>query len=448
MSRVSALFHRGDYDEVMEDGGAPKQDLPRQGEDTRNLAAQIKAQLDAELKQEERPGPDGRVPGSSPSLGTRDSKPDPQTMFDVRASPKLGSRLDSKERQSVKEVAVNADEVSGTGGDSAGRRRRRRTGSDNDGSSDPAFFSKPEPDGVAKHSDGPSNPFEFPGRYGFNAAYPWPQVPQQGTSPTSSALGGASPSSQSLPQERDMQLMPEPMAQCRTEHMPALSEVERRVVRAPGQFDEAILAALSALPSESLVDILSRLAQSRPEEFARAFAPERPRDLSVSHVQSQEPLLPEPLPKGPEVESQPFLELRQTEEPSAPVEYLCEPPRIPSPDIPASPKGEVAQSASLDPLTPTSPVALQDVASALPPLDGETPVASFPAAPGAPPERDGWSQGGGPWPPNAEFLGWPAPAPGGASPWPANPTSFPGWTEGSPAQWPSAWPGQVAPGQT
>ena len=90
-----------------------------------------------------------RVPSSSPSLTTRDSKPDPQTMFDVRASPKLSSRLDSKERLSVKEVAVNADELSGTGGDSAGRRRRRRTGSDNDGSSEPAFFSKPELDGVA-----------------------------------------------------------------------------------------------------------------------------------------------------------------------------------------------------------------------------------------------------------------------------------------------------------
>eukprot|EP00434_Breviolum_minutum_P022576 symbB.v1.2.019921.t1/scaffold1652.1/size121070/1 len=39
----------------------------------------------------------------------------------------------------------------------------------------------------------------------------------------------------------------------------------------PGQFDEAILAALGALPRQSLVDILRRLAEQRPEEVATAF---------------------------------------------------------------------------------------------------------------------------------------------------------------------------------
>jgi len=43
------------------------------------------------------------------------------------------------------------------------------------------------------------------------------------------------------------------------------------VVPAPGQFDEAILAALAALPRDSLVSVLSRLAAKRPAEVALAF---------------------------------------------------------------------------------------------------------------------------------------------------------------------------------
>ncbi|CAE6945411.1 unnamed protein product [Symbiodinium natans] len=40
---------------------------------------------------------------------------------------------------------------------------------------------------------------------------------------------------------------------------------------APVQFDEAILAALAALPSQSLVDVLQRLSEKRPEEVALAM---------------------------------------------------------------------------------------------------------------------------------------------------------------------------------
>jgi len=56
---------------------------------------------------------------------------------------------------------------------------------------------------------------------------------------------------------------------------PRSREKERHAGRpessGPGQFDEAILAALGALPRQSLVDILRRLAEQRPEEVATAF---------------------------------------------------------------------------------------------------------------------------------------------------------------------------------
>lgn len=71
-----------------------------------------------------------------------------------------------------------------------------------------------------------------------------------------------------------------PVTEPRSQEMPTLEPCttkERNVGRqeslasAAGQFDEAILAALSALPRHSLVDVLRRLADRRPEEVAAAL---------------------------------------------------------------------------------------------------------------------------------------------------------------------------------
>lgn len=50
-----------------------------------------------------------------------------------------------------------------------------------------------------------------------------------------------------------------------------VGRLESATASVAGQFDEAILAALSALPRHSLVDVLRRLADRRPEEVAAAL---------------------------------------------------------------------------------------------------------------------------------------------------------------------------------
>lgn len=65
--------------------------------------------------------------------------------------------------------------------------------------------------------------------------------------------------------QRSPRVDPKPLAREQT--------VQPSVQHAPGQFDEAILAALAALPQQSLVDVLRRLSKRRPSEVALAFQP-------------------------------------------------------------------------------------------------------------------------------------------------------------------------------
>ncbi|CAE8582992.1 unnamed protein product, partial [Polarella glacialis] len=53
---------------------------------------------------------------------------------------------------------------------------------------------------------------------------------------------------------------------------------------APGQFDEAILAALAALPQQSLVDVLRRLRRKRPDEVAMVFGGSSQASSPSKHV--------------------------------------------------------------------------------------------------------------------------------------------------------------------
>lgn len=68
------------------------------------------------------------------------------------------------------------------------------------------------------------------------------------------------------------------------------SETEAHVETAPGMFDDAILAALAALPQQALVGVLRRLAQRRPAEVALALR------TSTSAHDSETVSAPAPLP--------------------------------------------------------------------------------------------------------------------------------------------------------
>jgi len=52
------------------------------------------------------------------------------------------------------------------------------------------------------------------------------------------------------------------------------SHQREAVISDAGQFDDAILAALCALPSDALVHVLRRVVISRPEEAAAAWWPQ------------------------------------------------------------------------------------------------------------------------------------------------------------------------------
>eukprot|EP00404_Azadinium_spinosum_P031267 CAMPEP_0180571536 /NCGR_PEP_ID=MMETSP1037_2-20121125/8771_1 /TAXON_ID=632150 /ORGANISM="Azadinium spinosum, Strain 3D9" /LENGTH=773 /DNA_ID=CAMNT_0022588859 /DNA_START=70 /DNA_END=2389 /DNA_ORIENTATION=+ len=78
---------------------------------------------------------------------------------------------------------------------------------------------------------------------------------------------------------------------------PAVQEPEAgRAEPCPGQFDEAILAALSALPRHSLVDIVRRLAQRRPAEVELALA-------GLKSVVTAPALTPAPAPTPSPIEA-------------------------------------------------------------------------------------------------------------------------------------------------
>jgi len=126
----------------------------------------------------------------------------------------------------------------------------------------------------------------------------WPMSPHAASLPPKGCIG--SNSSTTLPQEpASPKETPQPALGCNTSECsgaPQASSVDSprhaalpdvvsdegeqensaaatRLNPSPGQFDEAILAALAALPQGSLVDVLRRLSQRRPAEVSMAFGP-------------------------------------------------------------------------------------------------------------------------------------------------------------------------------
>lgn len=94
---------------------------------------------------------------------------------------------------------------------------------------------------------------------------------------------------------------------------------------APGRFDEAILAALAALPQDSLVDVLRRLAQKRPSAVAQALGTQPAISRASSACETPSPVdvssnarhaQPQPNAAAPEQEKvyEPFLEDAQVAE--------------------------------------------------------------------------------------------------------------------------------------
>lgn len=190
------------------------------------------------------------------------------------------------------------------------------------------------------------------------------------------------------------------------------------------QFDEAILAALAALPSPSLVDVLQRLSERRPEEVALAFGNVVPASQKGSDILAEKEQQPDfksenASPVSTATGRSPMLspptsrsDGSNVREPALPRSTNCS-PSVPSAAAMAEPG--MPQSGRSTPAAPNANVIAEVSVSV-----AEVVAAAADAA-GPPQPAQGWppAQAMNSWPSLAETQQDPWPSQVSTSPWPA-----------------------------
>jgi len=286
MSRVTSLFAGKDHDNFMDQGFSddseqqpPPQsswgaappgvtNVPKSGEMTSELA-KIKAQLDAAvLKEKPVSITDKRDSRSSvPKEKAFESTPGNFASGENFANamsprPTTGSRRDS-----------SPPAVSSSARSSSQKARKKKK--------------SPEEGDVGFGADFPQSQDAlggFPASNGFGGTAAggfadfsggWPEPTKQSPRQSFSSPHASPPlanATRMADDALDAHAAPKSTSST-TLPFPDEADVERAAApHAPGQFDEAILAALAALPQHSLVGVLRRLHQKRPNEVAQAFS--------------------------------------------------------------------------------------------------------------------------------------------------------------------------------
>lgn len=115
--------------------------------------------------------------------------------------------------------------------------------------------------------------------WNLNQGSPWPQVATVGAGtaqeafhwPSSGFVAAPAPGPSGTSKSEDTSGAAGKFVEQTSTASPQSKGAE--VASSPGEFDDAILAALAALPQYSLVNLLCRLSQSRANDVALAFAP-------------------------------------------------------------------------------------------------------------------------------------------------------------------------------
>eukprot|EP00931_Biecheleriopsis_adriatica_P059984 TRINITY_DN35983_c0_g1_i1.p1 TRINITY_DN35983_c0_g1~~TRINITY_DN35983_c0_g1_i1.p1 ORF type:complete len:553 (-),score=97.81 TRINITY_DN35983_c0_g1_i1:121-1779(-) len=248
-------------------------------------AASVKAQLESELRRERDPA----VSAQSDAVIAR--KLQEAEIQDGTEDPELAAAI----RESLKDQAARPAQAQ-SGSQQRERSEKRRSRRREEGGSFNAGFDFPAdwastPGGASTRGS--------PGQRSAEPLDPWPPATKQPSPKLSPAnawppqlqaqqsLAQDSPSTAKLqvPEKKERKPKPAPppiVATPYEEKHPrstgrtraatdSVASANSRHEPCPGQFDEAILAALAALPRNSLVDVLRRLREKRPEEVGLAL---------------------------------------------------------------------------------------------------------------------------------------------------------------------------------
>jgi len=487
MSRVTSLFGARDHDNFLDrDDYQEERDQQQQsawdaqtmgtangGKGTQakpggisDELAKIKAELDAAVMKEKPISADPSLK-PSPKLASRtlpkekafESSPPSFPAAGAFASATLASPrpTDQRDPSPIPGAAARASSRS------AKKSSRKKSADEGDG----AFGEFPQTqEAFGAFPAAPSNGFGSSTSGGFGDFGGWPEASKssprptfsspQSSPPLANATGMAEETLDALPASRATGSMAEPVRLHSYEDRDGDGERSQKASAtsaAPGQFDEAILAALAALPQQSLVDVLRRLAQRRPNEVAIALGPGGPSTRSQdikAVVQSALPskadrggtaLLPPAAPSPGQASSSPCL---------APREAIA---ATSSPALGfASPMPEEASPMPLDARSPSQPEGspwqqTQGAPGSAAQAGGLFRVTSAPAAapqrvssgpgPWGPPVQSAAAVLGGPWTPPVEQAGAipEETPPAGASPLPTGSAAPKPWPSASTSPW-------------